>query len=185
MFFILSRFISTLRHPAHAVSVLILNHIFTDSSSMVKKPRHRNTTSQCCEASRQCNALPSYWVRLSAQHMYASDPDTLKERKNEKERKKEKKIEKRGNKCGNIFPEKNVSNSKGKSKRGRLNPENETRWVLHEVVPSRKEMRPPRTRNERKQANKEIIRWLPWFMTDTKKDSTRNTARRAGVALAG
>ena len=122
-------------------------------------------------------------------NMYASDPDTLKERKNEKERKKEKKKEKRKRnerkQMWKYIPREDVSNSKGKSKRGRLNPENETRWVLHEVVPSRKEMRPPRTRNERKQANKETIRWLPWFMTDTKKDSTRNTARRAGVALAG
>ena len=90
----------------------------------------------------------------------ASDPDILKERKDKRERKKEKEKRKEkgkrkeGEKWGNVFPEKNASNSKGRAKRGRRNTPSMKRdgWVLHEVVPSRK--RCDRQNQNTKQAKK-------------------------------
>ena len=79
VFFTLSRFLSTCRHPAQPVSVLIL-HTTVDIQPLVSKHTTQTLHRKCCKVRAQRNAIPSYWIR-HAQHTHASNPNTLGERK--------------------------------------------------------------------------------------------------------
>ena len=86
-------FLSTRRHPAHPVSVLIL-HILERYKLCGHKPttqRYYIVPGNAVKGvdSRQCNVVPSYWIR-QAQHTHGSNPDRLNDRKNKRRRNKEK-----------------------------------------------------------------------------------------------
>ena len=186
--------LSARRHPAHAVSVLILHATCRVVQALVTKLRHRDTINTLYILHRnavkgvswQCNVMLSHWMR-QVRHAHASNPDTLKKIGETKDKEKEGKKEKEKHQESK-YTERST-NDKGRPKMGRNKKKRAWgRWMRNEAVPprrcSRQNKKSPNKRTNRRHRQERArypLRQARHIFLKTEKDEKKTKTQQNNI----